>query len=68
MASIVKNTSLTLRDIGDMSYPELEKLIEGLNKNAEREAKELESIEKGGSSTSNGNANDLFDFVSGGGF
>lgn len=50
-----------------MSYPELERLIEGLNKNAEREAKEIENAS---SNTRHGDSNDLVDFIKthGGGF
>lgn len=48
-----------------MSYLELENLIEGLNKNAEREKAELED-----GNTKTGDANDFLDFINqnGGGF
>lgn len=41
-----------------MSYPELEELMEGMEKNSEREREEME---KG--STRKGNANDLLEFI-----
>lgn len=64
-ASIVANTSMTPTDIGNLSYPELEALMEGMTKNSERERQALED-----GTTTKGDANDLLNFIgdNGGGF
>ena len=64
-ASIVANTSMTPTDIGNLSYPELEALLDGMTKNSEREKAQLE-----GGTTTKGDADDLLDFIgtNGGGF
>lgn len=56
---------MTVHDINNLSYPELEKLMDGLNKNSEEERK---MIENGGSSKK-GTAEDLLSALGGtGGF
>ena len=56
---------MTPTDIGKLSYPELEALLDGMAKNSEREK---DAIENG--TTTQGDANDLLDFIgtNGGGF
>ncbi len=56
---------MTPTDIGNLSYPELEALLDGMTKNSEREKAQLE-----GGSTKKGDVNDLLDFIGGtdGGF
>lgn len=44
IASIVKNTSMTVSDIGELSFAELEELMDGMMKYSEREKR---AIEKG---------------------
>lgn len=46
-ASIVANTSLTMKDIADLRINEMEELLIGLNENAEAERKELEGNREG---------------------
>ena len=57
----MKNTSLTVRDIEDLSFVEFEDLVDGLNKNAEREK---EYIKNGGKRTKN--AEDLLSKIQAG--
>ncbi len=56
---------MTPTDIGNLSYPELEALLDGMTKNSEREKAQLE-----GGETKSGDADDLLDFIGGsdGGF
>ncbi len=56
---------MTPTDIGNLSYPELEALLDGMTKNSEREKAMME-----GGTTTKGDANDLLDFIgnNGGGF
>jgi len=56
---------MTPTDIGNLSYPELEALMEGMTKNSERERQALED-----GTTTKGDANDLLNFIgdNGGGF
>ena len=56
---------MTIRDVDLLSYPELEKLMDGLNKNADEERKMYEN----GGSAKKGNAEDLLSALGGtGGF
>lgn len=61
LASIVANTSLTVRDINDMSYPELEELMDGMSKNADREKDMMNGVQR-----TNGDANDFINFLANG--
>ena len=56
---------MTPTDIGNLSSPELEALLDGMTKNSEREKAMME-----GGTTTKGDANDLLDFIgnNGGGF
>lgn len=56
---------MTPTDIGNLSYPELEALLDGMTKNSEREKEALEN-----GTTIHGDADDLLDFIgtNGGGF
>ena len=58
MAGIVANTSLTPKDIGEMSYPELEELMEGISKNAEKMRDEINGIKR-----TTGGMQELVDFI-----
>ena len=49
---------MTPKDIGELSYPELEELLDGMTKNSEREKKEIE-----GASDKKGDVNDLLNFI-----
>lgn len=49
---------MTPTDIGNLSYPELEDLLEGMSKNSERERAEIE-----GTSSKKGDTNDLINFI-----
>lgn len=49
---------MTPKDIGELSYPELEGLLEGMTKNSERERAELN-----GESVKEGDAQDLLGFI-----
>ncbi len=46
-ASIVSNTSLTMKDIADLRINEMEELLEGMNENAEEQKKLLDGAGKG---------------------
>ena len=46
-ASIVSNTSLTMKDIADLRINEMEDLLEGMNENAEEQKKMLDGAKKG---------------------
>lgn len=50
---------MTPKDIGELSYPELEELLDGMTKNSEREKQEIE----GASGKKKGDANDLLNFI-----
>ncbi|WP_270380876.1 hypothetical protein [Mitsuokella multacida] len=63
VASIVSNTSMTVRDVQEMSYPELEELLEGISKNSKREKDMMEGIE-----TREGTVEEFANFMSNGGF
>lgn len=63
VASIVSNTSMTVRDVQEMSYPELEELLEGISKNSKKEKDMMEGIE-----TREGTAKEFASFMSNGGF
>ena len=63
IASIVANTSMTPKDVGEMSFLELEALMEGMKKNSERERKELE---EGTAKVETGDANDLLQMLKSG--
>lgn len=54
---------MTVRDIEDLSFPELEDLLEGLNKNAEREKAEIEGISNGGGEVHQKSMQDLLDLA-----
>ncbi len=54
---------MTVRDIEDLSFPELEDLLEGLNKNAEREKAEIEGISDGGGEVHQKTMQDLLDLA-----
>ena len=56
---------MTVRDIEDLSFPELEDLLEGLNKNAEREKAEIEGIsdDNGGGEVNHKSMQDLLDLA-----
>lgn len=54
---------MTVRDIEDLSYPELESLLEGLNKNAEREKAEIEGISNGDGEVNHKSMQDLLDLA-----
>ena len=58
VASIVANTSMTVQDIKNLSYPELEGLMEGMSKNSEREQDELKGVQR-----THGDANDFMEFM-----
>lgn len=58
MAGIVANTSLTPKDIGEMSYPELEELMDGISKNAERMRDEIDGVKR-----TKGGMQELVDFI-----
>jgi hypothetical protein len=58
VASIVSNTSMTVQDIKNLSYPELEGLMEGMTKNSEREQDELNGIQR-----KQGDATDFMEFM-----
>lgn len=58
MAGIVANTSLTPKDIGEMSYPELEELMDGISKNAERMRDEIDGVKR-----TQGGMQELVDFI-----
>lgn len=45
-ASIVSNTSLTMKDIADLRINEMEELLEGMNENAEEQKKLLDGAGK----------------------
>lgn len=51
---------MTPKDIGELSYPELEELLDGMTKNSEREKAEIEGTK---STTTKGDANDLLNFI-----
>lgn len=63
IASIVSNTSMTVRDVQEMSYPELEELLEGISKNSKKEKDMMDGIE-----TREGSAEEFAEFMSSGGF
>lgn len=52
-----------MRDIQEMSYPELEELLDGISKNSEREKDMLEGVEK-----KEGDSEDFAEFMAGGAF
>lgn len=54
---------MTVRDVQEMSYPELEELLEGISKNSKKEKDMMEGIE-----TREGTAEEFADFMSNGGF
>lgn len=58
VASIVKNTFMTVRDINELSFPELEELMDGMSLNAEKERAELE-----GAQTTRGGAEEFMQFM-----
>ena len=64
VASIVKNTSMTVKDIGEMSYPELENLMEGMATNAKKEEAYLKGEEE---ITTQGDSSDFMNFMMNGG-
>ena len=43
-ASIVSNTSLTMKDMADLRIKEMEDLLEGMNENAEEQKKMLDGV------------------------
>lgn len=51
---------MTVRDVKELSYPELEELMEGMQKNA---AAEKEMIENGGEPVEHGDMQDLLDLA-----
>lgn len=63
IASIVSNTSMTVRDVQEMSYPELEDLLEGMSRNSEKEKEMLDGVQ-----TREGTAEEFAEFMSNGGF
>lgn len=63
IASIVSNTSMTVRGVQEMSYPELEELLEGISKNSQREKEMLDGVE-----THEGTVEEFANFMSNGGF
>lgn len=56
-ASIVANTSMTPKDINELSYPELEELMKGMESNANRQKEEMDNGPKK-------DAHALLDFIS----
>lgn len=54
---------MTVRDVQEMSYPELEELLEGISKNSQREKEMLDGVE-----TREGTAEEFANFMSNGGF
>ena len=64
VASIVKNTSLTVKDIGEMSYPELESLMDGMTTNAKKEEAYLKGEEE---VNTEGDSTDFMNFMMNGG-
>lgn len=58
VAGIIANTSMTPKDIGELSYPELEELLDGMSKNAERLKDEMEGVQR-----TRGDAQDLLEFI-----
>lgn len=52
------NTSLTPKDVGEMSYPELEELMDGISKNAEKMRDEMNGIKH-----TKGGMQELVDFI-----
>ena len=52
-----------MRDIQEMSYPELEELLEGMSRNSEKEKEMLDGVQ-----TREGTAEELAEFMSNGGF
>ena len=55
---------MTVRDIGEMSYPELESLMDGMATNAKKEEAYLKGEEE---VTENGDAQDFMQFMMNGG-
>lgn len=55
---------MTVRDIGDMSYPELESLMDGMATNAKKEEAYLKGEEE---VSTEGDSNDFMQFMMGGG-
>ena len=49
---------MTVQDIKNLSYPELESLMEGMTKNSEREQDELKGVQR-----KQGDAQDFMEFM-----
>ena len=52
-----------MRDIQEMSYPELEELLEGMSRNSEKEKEMLDGVQ-----TREGSTEEFAEFMSSGGF
>lgn len=54
---------MTVRDIENLSFPELEDLLEGLDKNAKREKEELGELGEGGGEVNHKSMQDLLNLA-----